>query len=187
MRTLLLSLSILLLASLAPSTSWGASFPDRYDEEIQKAVRIYWSDFPFWKAWKAQLYQESRLDPQAVSPVGARGLAQFMPGTWTQIIHQLGWADVSPHMVAPAIHAGAYYDRLLRNQWSSPRPAMDRHDLALASYNAGLGNLLKAQGLCGMATRYADIIRCLPRVTGRFSRETIDYVVKIHRWWEAMR
>ena len=30
----------------------------------------------------AQLYQESGFDANAVSPVGAQGIAQFMPATW---------------------------------------------------------------------------------------------------------
>jgi len=147
---------------------------------------MYWSDFPHWKAWKAQLYQESRLDPAAVSPVGARGLAQFMPGTWDQMLRELKWGRVSPHMVRAAIHAGAYYDRQLRNQWSSPRPVEDRHWLAVASYNAGLGNLLEAQRKCGMKALYDEIIACLPQVTRRYADETIQYVKQIKKWWGWM-
>lgn len=162
------------------------SFPDKYDREIKSAVDRYWPHFPFWKAWKAQLYQESRLDPNAVSPVGATGLAQFMPGTWDDVSRQLGYEGISPRDAKYAIGAGAFYMAKLTKGWSSPRPTFDRHWLAQASYNAGFGNLLKAQKACGNKSLYADIIECLPEITGHHSKETITYVERIDRWWRLM-
>jgi len=159
---------------------------DKYDEQIKAMVEKYWPSEMDWRWWKAQLYQESRMDPMAVSPVGARGLAQFMPGTWNDVCRQLGLTGVSPHDSEPAILAGAYYMSKLAAQWSSPRPETDRWDLARASYNAGLGNILKAQKVAGGAVLYADIIAALPEVTGENSRETITYVERIHRWYKEM-
>jgi len=135
-----------------------------------------------WRFYKAQLYQESRLDPQAVSPVGARGLAQFMPATWEETSQQLGFNDATPHQAEYAILAGAYYMAKLRASWSAPRPEMDKHSLALASYNAGFGNILKAQRLCLGVARYAEIVRCLPEVTGQHSKETIEYVKRVWKY-----
>ena len=172
--------------SLPASRADAGAFPDRYDALIKGAARIYWGDFPFWSAWKAQLWQESRLDPDAVSPVGAAGVAQFMPGTWREIAPALGYGHFPPSSVRPAIEAGAYYMAKLRRGWSAPRPAFDRHWLAAASYNAGFGNILKAQKVCGGPSLYREIISCLPQVTGRHSAETIDYVTKIRRWWRMM-
>lgn len=51
-----------------------------------------------WRLLKAQYYQESHLKPNAVSPVGAAGVAQFMPATWRQISRELGYGNVSPHL-----------------------------------------------------------------------------------------
>ena len=64
--------------------------------------------------------------------------------------------------------------------WSAPRPADDRLKLALASYNAGIGNLLKAQKKCGGCSDYAGIIRQLHEVTGpKNAEETTRYSINI--------
>lgn len=135
-----------------------------------------------WKLLKAQCYQESLLKPDAVSPVGAQGLCQFMPGTWRQVMER----DVSAFVPELSIEAAAIYMSRLRRQWSAPRPEWDRHSLALASYNAGLGHLLTAQKRCGGVAAYNGIIRCLPYVTGRHSEETITYVARIWKWFRQM-
>lgn len=137
---------------------------------------------PDWYWWKAQLYQESLLDPDAVSQAGAEGIAQFMPATWAEISQRRGFRSVSRRDAKHAIDFGAYYMARLYRGWSSPRPVMDRHYLALASYNAGFGSLLAAQRLCGGALLYSAIIDCLPSITGRHSTETITYVQRIERW-----
>lgn len=160
-------------------------FPDDYDREIRRAVDIHWPDYPHPLAWKAQLWQESRLDPAAVSPAGARGVAQFMPGTWEQVRRELRLGDLSPHRDV-AIEAGAYYMARLRRAWSSPRPRDDRHWLAVASYNAGLGHLLRAQERCGGVLHHWQILPCLPEVTGRHAYETLVYVERIKRWRAMM-
>lgn len=181
-----LTLGILLAALMgcAPAVA-GPAFPTRYDGAIKSAAAKWWPAGPSWKAWKAQLYQESRLDPAAVSPVGAAGLAQFMPGTWGEVRRELRFGALSPnHEIA--IEAGAYYMAKLSRAWSAPRPALDRHRLAQASYNAGTGNLLKAQARCGGPPLYADIVACLPAVTGEHSRETLTYVERIARYWALL-
>ena len=38
-----------------------------------------------WYLLAAQCWHESSFNPMAVSPVGAMGMAQFMPATWNQI------------------------------------------------------------------------------------------------------
>ena len=172
-----------LLAVLWVPACWSASyFPDRYDSKIEQAAEQFLPGVD-WKLLKAQYYQESRLNPDAVSPVGAAGVAQFMPGTWYEISKQLGYENISPHMAGPAIKAGAYYMAKLRKGWSSPRPETDRHSLALASYNAGFGNLLKAQRLAGGVPDYFRISKRLPDVTGDYSRETLTYVTRIWGYW----
>lgn len=142
---------------------------------------------PDWKWWKAQLVQESRLDPEARSPVGASGLAQFMPGTWAQYAPALGYGTLPPTAACPAAEVGAYYMRQLQRQWSAPRPDMDRHRLAQGSYNAGVGNILKAQKACGGVSDWDSAAVCLPQITGKKNAaETTGYIRQIARWRALM-
>lgn len=140
-----------------------------------------------WRLLKAQCYQESRLDPLAESPVGAYGLCQFMPGTAGDVGRKIGFSPESFWLPEVSIRGAGYYMGKLIQSWKSPRPPLDRHKLALGSYNAGIGHLLKAQKLCGGPKLYEDIIACLPMITGRHSKETIDYTrLIVDRWYPAM-
>lgn len=179
----MLLVGLALAFSLVWSCPADAGVTKRYDRLIKSAVRQWWPrhEYARWEWLKAQYYAESALKADAVSPVGAAGLAQFMPATWAEVSGQLGLGRVSPHIARYSIEAGAYYMARLRLGWSSPRPELDRWDLARASYNAGFGNILKAQKKAGGAVLYADIIAHLPEVTGHHSKETITYVERIHR------
>ena len=177
----------LVLALGLAGAAEAKSFSSRYDHDIQAATAKWWPRGPDWRTWKAQLYQESRLDPAAVSPVGAKGLAQFMPGTWAGVARELRLPPGASATHDIAIDAGAYYMAKLSKAWSAPRPAVDRHQLAQASYNAGLGNLIAAQRRCGGKSGYGEISACLPQVTGaRNARETLGYVVSIAKWRALM-
>jgi soluble lytic murein transglycosylase-like protein len=83
---------------------------------------------------EALVWQESRWQAQARSPVGAQGLAQLMPGT-------ARYLGVDPRDPFANLEGGARY---LREQ-------IDRFDgnleKALAAYNAGPGRVLAAGGI----------------------------------------
>lgn len=136
-----------------------------------------------WRLWAAQVYQESRFNCRAVSPAGAQGCTQIMPGTWGDISNRLGWQVADPFSAELNIEAGAYYMAQMRAVWTSKRPEKERHDLAMASYNAGAGNILKAQKLAGGALDWSTVALKLPDVTGQHSRETINYVHSIRNRW----
>ncbi len=175
------------------SIFWGSptaarDYPTRYDGAIKAAVSKWWPDLPEWKWLKAQYWQESRLDPTAVSGVDAEGIAQFMSPTWIDVTRALGWpTTVSRHDAAMAIEAGAYYQMRQRTAWSpQARTAVQRNDLGLASYNGGLAHILKAQSECGDARLWPEISPCLEKVTGHYSHETLQYVTFIHRWYQEL-
>lgn len=78
--------------------------------------------------------QESGYDPSAVSPAGAQGLMQLMPGT----AKGLGVTDAFDP--SQAVDGAARMLRDLTNRFG-------RTDLALAAYNAGPGAVLKYDGI----------------------------------------
>jgi membrane-bound lytic murein transglycosylase MltF len=138
-----------------------------------------------WRLLKAQCYQESRLRPLAKSPVGAMGVCQFMPGTWNEARTELRFArEASAYEPELSIQAASWYMGRLRRVWSAPRPEKDRHSLALASYNAGTGNLLAAQRACKNPALYEPIVVCLPQITGRYAAETLHYVPAIWGFYD---
>lgn len=159
-----------------------AAWPRQYDLEIRSAAELYLPQW-HWLWLKAQLVAESSLDANAVSNSGAQGIAGFMPATWDDVRSALRFpGGASPFEPRYAIRGAAWYLRLLRQQWRSPRPEEDRRRLVQAAYEAGLGNVVKAQRRAGDAVTYAAVIACLDGITGADgARETRDYVARIER------
>ncbi len=96
----------------------------------------------------AQIEAESGWNPKAVSPVGAEGLSQFMPGTWKT------WGrdddhsgSISPYDAGDAIMAQGRYDCALAKQIKPYAKSGNVLDLALAAYNAGPGAVQKYGGM----------------------------------------
>jgi len=101
----------------------------------------------------AQLHQESTWKAQARSPVGAQGIAQFMPATarWMQdqFARELGAFD--PWNPVQAIHAAALYDKWL---YARVQPfghtrlsECSRWAFTLRAYNGGETWLWRERGL----------------------------------------
>jgi membrane-bound lytic murein transglycosylase F len=139
---------------------------------------------PDWRWAKAQGIQESGLDAQALSPVGARGIMQVMPGTWIEIQKAMGWRGISPYSAAHNIFGGVWYQARMARIWSGrARSRGEAYDLGLASYNAGAGTILQAQALCADARLWPAIAPCLAAVSGSANaRQTTDYVRLIAKW-----
>jgi soluble lytic murein transglycosylase-like protein len=139
---------------------------------------------PDWLWTKAQGVQESGLDPEAVSPVGARGIMQVMPATWAEIQKAMGWRGISPHSAPHNIFGGVWYQARMARIWSGrDRATAEAYELGLAGYNAGAGTILQAQALCADARLWREIAPCLIAVSGPANaQQTIDYVRRIAQW-----
>jgi soluble lytic murein transglycosylase-like protein len=101
----------------------------------------------------SQLYAESNFNPFAVSPTGAKGLAQFEPGT----ADAYGLAD--PFDGAASIDAQAHLMHDLLAKYGTAA-------LALAAYNAGSGAVDRYHGIPPFAETQGYVTRILGLMSG---------------------
>jgi membrane-bound lytic murein transglycosylase MltF len=133
----------------------------------------------------AQGYQESGLDQDAKSHVGAVGVMQVMPETGKDL--KVG--DIG--LVEPNIHAGVKYFRFMMDNFYKDEPMDDLNKalMTLASYNAGPGRMrqLRAE----TRRRGLDPNKWFGNVetvvSERIGRETVTYVSNIYKYWVAYR
>ena len=92
----------------------------------------------------AQIQLESSWDPNAVSSVGAQGIAQFMPDT------AAGWG-IDPFNPEEALDAAAHYMHNLYEQFGD-------WDYALAGYNGGPNSISAGEPLPGWAQEYVNLV-----------------------------
>lgn len=97
----------------------------------------------------ALVWSESSYDEHAVSPAGARGLAQLMPSTAVEL-------GVNVDDPLDNLRGGARYLRQMLDRFG-------RVDLALAAYNAGPGAVQRAGGV----PNYAETQRYVAKVQAR--------------------
>ena len=170
------------VAGNLPSACSSPLAPAVYDLRIYQAAQTYFAPQrrSRWCVLKSQMWAESDFRPDAVSPVGAEGLSQFMPQTWREVASKLRIVQPATDP-SSAIKAQAYYMEQLASGWSSPRPEDCRLRLALASYNSGFGSVLKAQRVALMAPCWDEIGPVMPEVTGRHAAETQGYVKRIDK------
>ena len=93
-----------------------------------------------WTMIHAITRQESQFDRAAVSHANARGLMQLMPGTARETAAKVGMPYDYTRLtedVSYNVMLGSTYYRNLLDQWGG------NHVLAVASYNAGPGNVRK--------------------------------------------
>jgi membrane-bound lytic murein transglycosylase F len=109
-----------------------------YDEITRHYAEQYGFD---WRLITAQMYQESRFDPEARSFAGAFGLMQVMPKT----ARFMGFDDIDD--AETGIHAGIKYLDWVRNRFEPELGFNDRLWFSLAAYNAGHGHVQDARRL----------------------------------------
>ncbi len=131
----------------------------------------------------AQGYQESQLDQDVKSPVGAIGVMQVMPATGKEL--KVG--DV--RKIEPNIHAGVKYIRFMMDQYYANEP-MDRLNKGLftfASYNAGparIAGLRQRAAARGLdPNKWFNNVELLAAES--IGRETVQYVSNIYKYYLA--
>jgi membrane-bound lytic murein transglycosylase MltF len=133
----------------------------------------------------AQGYQESQLNQQARSRVGAIGIMQLMPATGAAL-HVGNIRNVEPN-----VHAGAkYMDQLLaRYLGDATFDETNRTLFALACYNAGPGNIERMRG--GAEKRGLDADKWFNNVeiitAEKIGTETTTYVRNIYKYYVAYK
>ena len=134
-----------------------------------------------WMLMAAQGYQESRLDHNARSHVGAIGVMQVMPATGSEL--RVG--DIKK--LEPNIHAGVklmrtYVDRYFANE---PMDEVNKVLFGFAAYNAGPGRVRQlrretaARGL-DQNVWFNNVERI---ASERIGRETVTYVSNIYKYY----
>lgn len=132
----------------------------------------------------ALAYQESRLDQNARSKVGAVGVMQILPSTASDKNVNIPGID----KVDSNIHAGTKYLRFIQDRYFSGDNAVNELNRVLftfASYNAGpgkIGRLRKEAGRTGLDPnvwfKNVEVI-----AAKRIGRENVQYVSNIYKYY----
>lgn len=148
----------------------------RFFWEAEKATGID------WRLLAALAYQESHWDQEATSAYGVRGMMMLTNDT----AERLGVTDrLDPFQ---SIMGGAHYIKKLENVLPDHIHSMDRHWLALAAYNVGMGHLNDARKIATWQKKnpdaWADVKTTLPllRQYEYFSKTKNGYA----RGWEPV-
>jgi membrane-bound lytic murein transglycosylase MltF len=135
----------------------------------------------------AQAYQESELNHDRESPVGAVGIMQIKPSTAAD--RNVGIDDISSP--ADNIRAGARYMRFLIDHYFSD-PEMDetqRWLFALAAYNAGPARIQRLRKQAAAEGHdpnvWLDNVELI--AARKIGRETVRYVRNIFKYYVAYR
>jgi len=100
-----------------------------------------------------QINLESGFNPNAISPSGAEGIAQFMPGTAAGL-------GINPWDARAALNAAAHLMANYAKNYGGD------YAKALAAYNGGSGTVQYAVNACGAA----NWMNCLPGQTRNYIR-----------------
>ena len=133
----------------------------------------------------AQGYQESRLDQNAKSSVGAIGVMQVMPATG----RDMKTGDIT--QLDPNIHAGVKYIRYVQDTFfeNQPMDAVNKTLFSFAAYNAGPG---RVQDLRARAEKrglnpnvWFNNVELI--AAERIGAETVTYVSSIYKYYIAYK
>ena len=113
----------------------------KHRSELTRIAHAEWGLNAPVAAFAAQIHQESGWNPNAVSRVGAKGMAQFMPATarWWCDFNKLSVDECQPSNPTWAMRGLVGYDKWLFARVHGGSD-YDKFWAALRSYNGGLGH-----------------------------------------------
>ena len=155
-------------------------------QDVSGLFEKYGTQYDFdWLMVAAQGYQESGLDQDVRSPVGAIGVMQVMPATANDPV--VGIPNIDE--VEPNIQAGNKYLRHLVDQYFDDPgiDAVNRLLFAFAGYNAGpnrINRLRKVAAEEGLDPNqwFRNVELVVAREVGR---EPVHYVANIYKYYVA--
>ena len=164
------------------------SYSDQYDYLFRRySLRFFGEDFD-WHWFKAMAMAESSMNPMAISPAGAQGIMQLMPKTSDWMAKRLGCAD-TPFDPEANIKMGVAYAQRCWGIWKK-EVGNERIRFMLASYNAGPGNIIKAQRRTiptGQPTWiWTYVALHLKYITGNNALETLNYVLRVEKLYNKI-
>ncbi|WP_456409488.1 transglycosylase SLT domain-containing protein [Oceanithermus sp.] len=158
------------LPALPQRCDWPLRYPRAYPEQVRREAATFGLEPEL--VW-AVMRVESRFDPEAVSPTGARGLMQFTAATWDEVARRLGEEGADPFDPDAAVRFGAYYLRWLLD-------GCDRQLVcALTGYNGGPGYTRRA--LAEVGGDVWDFMRFQPRDEPREYVERVLWAYAVYR------
>jgi soluble lytic murein transglycosylase len=128
--------------------------------------------------------QESSFDPYAVSHAGARGMMQLMVGTARDQAGKLGVSFDSYKLISdPAYNVmiGSAYFRHMLDIWGGNVP------LAVASYNAGSGNVGKWVRQYGDPRGQVDVLKWIEAIPYSETRAYVQRVIENSVVYDSLR
>jgi len=126
----------------------------------------------------SQIYQESRFDPSARSPV-AVGLMQFTNATAKWAGPASGYGAFNPLDPVQSIKVGVWYDRHLYDRVQAPKTPCDRWLFTLSAYNGGERWVQKRQSLSTDPGSWAATGPINPGITENNQAENSQYGPRI--------
>jgi soluble lytic murein transglycosylase len=128
--------------------------------------------------------QESSFDQYAVSHAGARGMMQLMTGTAREQAGKMGMGYDSGRLTSDPSYnvalGSAYFQRML-NIWNGSVP------LAVASYNAGSGNVGKWVRTYGDPRGQVDMLKWIEAIPYTETKGYVQRVIENSVVYDSMR
>jgi len=128
--------------------------------------------------------QESSFDPYAVSHAGARGMMQLMPGTAREQAEKMGIGYDGTRLYTDAsynVMLGSAYFRRMLNMWDGNVP------LAVASYNAGYGNVRKWVNAYGDPRGRVDVLKWIEAIPYVETKAYVQRVIENSVVYDSLR